>query len=269
MRQFHLEGSRGQFNPNRADQMVAFGKPYRLHSLIQAGGMSPWFLRALSSETWEAMFTDYIATVLGHFTGARSIVVVGECLDHDGNGYADNAFLEAAGGIGYVARAFELARDANPTARLCLSENQIEFYSAKRTALYGLLDMLVPDGNIDEVSVQSHLSISKTYDFDAIRTMFETINGYGLKANITELDVSAQEELSAREYDIRAADLVYNYVSAWKAADCGDELLCWGLSDEHSWLHTRYPDYTQRPLPFDADLKPKRMYGALKAALRA
>lgn len=272
MKQFTIEGQEGVFTFDKADQMVALaaanGVPYRLHTLIQAGAMAPWFLNGLTPVNWQGMFADYIAAVLAHLTGPRSIDVVGECLSSNGSGYADNAFFQAAGGIGYVAKAFELARGHNGSAILCLSENQIEYYASKRTALYGLLDTLVPTGNIDAVAVQSHLRLSRSYDFDAIQTMFETIKGYGIKANITELDVSAQAAHSTDEQDRLAARLVQNYVEAWRAAECGDELLAWGLSDRHSWLHDEFPAYTQRPLPFDANLQPKLMVDAIKTALR-
>jgi endo-1,4-beta-xylanase len=47
-------------------------------------------------------------------------------------------------------------------------------------------------------------------------------------------------------------------------------MLCWGLSDKRSWLNDKFPrpdGLPQRPLPLDADLRPKLMWSAIAGAL--
>jgi endo-1,4-beta-xylanase len=88
------------------------------------------------------------------------------------------------------------------------------------------------------------------------------------------VDVGAPSDIAAR--DAAVAAVYKTYLDAALANPALKNVITWGLSDHDSWIvHTSEPDFQRddglaaRPLPFDADLKPKPAYFAIAEALKA
>jgi len=101
------------------------------------------------------------------------------------------------------------------------------------------------------------------------------VAGLSLTIQITELDVideSAPADTAIR--DRLVADTYARFLDAALDEPAVKMVLTWGLSDRHSWIVRKETHQSKwragglpsRPLPFDADLKPKPALAAIAQA---
>jgi endo-1,4-beta-xylanase len=103
------------------------------------------------------------------------------------------------------------------------------------------------------------------------------LSSRNLKIMITEMDVNdraAPAEIGARDVAVGAAYKSYLDVMLGNRAVVA--VVTWGLTDGDSWITRgdlpffRRTDGAQpRPLPFDADYRPKPCYDSIASAFRA
>ncbi len=92
-----------------------------------------------------------------------------------------------------------------------------------------------------------------------------------LQIFVTELDVDDSElpaDISAR--DAAVAKLYGDFLKRVLARKSVKAVLTWGISDANTWLNGRHPrpdGQRKRPLPFDADMKPKPAFYAMLDAI--
>jgi endo-1,4-beta-xylanase len=108
-----------------------------------------------------------------------------------------------------------------------------------------------------------------------LRRFLADIAGLGLTIQITELDVT--DENAAADETMRdrlVADTYSRFFDAALDEPAVKMVVTWGLSDRHSWIVRRETNEAKwrqdgmisRPLPFDADLKPKPAFEAMARA---
>jgi endo-1,4-beta-xylanase len=197
------------------------------------------------------------------------------------DGLRAGVFLEMFG-PDYLDLAYRTARETDPAARLVVNEYDIELdtpeQEARRTALLNLLERMRRSGTpVDAVGVQAHLSCAGGPPFSAtrLRRFLGDVAGLGLTIQITELDVT-DEKAPADEAvrDRLAADAYSRFLDAALDEPAVKMVVTWGLSDRHSWIvrkethesKWRTDGLSSRPLPFDADLKPKPAFEAIAQA---
>ncbi len=193
-------------------------------------------------------------------------------------------FYEYAG-IGGIAEAFAIARDAAPGVELVLNEKVVPYYKfghpERRDALRRLLAELHRiDAPIDTIGIQSHLTpeAGRAIDASDWRSLLEDIEGMDYRIAITELSVpDGRYEGAHDSRDQAMADATRAYLDMTLMATSVRDVLCWGLSD----AHTRYnflPQEdlramafaTERPiraLPFDPGMHRKPMLDAILRAM--
>jgi endo-1,4-beta-xylanase len=148
----------------------------------------------------------------------------------------------------------------------------------RRTTLLKLLEQMRRSGTpVDAIGVQAHLSCAGGPPFSAarLRQFLADVAGLGLTIQITELDVTdekAPADEAAR--DRLVADAYSRFLDAALDEPAVKMVVTWGLSDRHSWIvrkethesKWRTDGLPSRPLPFDADLKPKPAFEAIAQA---
>ena len=178
-------------------------------------------------------------------------------------------------GPDYIDLAYRTAREADPTARLVVNEYGVELdvpeHEARRAALLNLLQRMQRSGTpLDAVGIQAHLPCAGGLPFSAsrLRRFLAAIAGLGLTIQITELDVidkDAPPDQTIR--DRLVADTYSRFLNAALDEPAVKMVVTWGLSDRHSWAaKSRSDQLSSRPLPFDADLKPKPAFQAMARA---
>jgi endo-1,4-beta-xylanase len=121
------------------------------------------------------------------------------------------------------------------------------------------------------IGIQAHLSSRDRFSEAGLGRFVREVRELGLVVAVTELDVDdsalpthplQRDQLVAATYD--------RFLRVITTAADIDSVNCWGLSDKSSWLQWHKPrtdGMPQRPLPFDADLKPKAAWDVLKRYL--
>ena len=285
----HTEPSPGRFDFGRLDALLDFaarqGIAVRMHTLVWGLAMPPWLratLRSGSARAARNTLERHVAAVVGHTRG-RVLCwdVANEVSDpvwHRGpEGLTLSPWRQALG-ADYVPLAFGLARQADPTARLFLNEDGLEWRGArfddKRATYLRLLEGWRRAGvPIDGFGLQSHLSGEFAFDEVAYRGFLRELAGFGLEIHLTELDV--RDRTMPADPGVRdrlGAELVGRVVTAALDEPAVTTLVTWGLSDRHTYQNDdpqfRRPDgLPPRALPYDEALRPTPMWTAIARAL--
>jgi endo-1,4-beta-xylanase len=283
-------GARGDDDYRPADRVAAFalenGLALRGHNLLWYHRTPNWFFDLESRQEIERAIVERIQGLAGRYRGrVHSWDVVNEPIEpKEGrlDGLRTEVFLEIFG-PDYLDLAYRTARETDPAARLVVNEYDVEFdtpeHEARRTALLNLLVRMRRSGiPVDAVGVQAHLSCVGGPPFSAVRLrrFLADVAGLGLTIQITELDVT-DENAPADEVvrDRLVADTYSRFLDAALDEPAVKLVVTWGLSDRHSWIvrkethesKWRTDGMPSRPLPFDADLKPKPAFEAIAQAL--
>ena len=224
-----------------------------------------------------AAFDAYIATVAGRYRGkVVSWDVVNEPITDAGDALRDCHWSRALGQDGYIIRAFERARAADPEAVLFLNDYNLENTPAKGATFLKLVERLMKAGApIGGIGSQSHLDIE--IPAGQVRDFIRDAGSLGLPIHISELDASLRSD---RRLDLRSRDQrlsqqtgrVGELAEAFMALPASQRFAftVWGLRDTDSWLRQGERDDGQdQPLPFDAGGRPNPMFDAMAGAFTA
>jgi endo-1,4-beta-xylanase len=282
-------GTRGDDDYGPADTVAAFalenGLALRGHNLLWYHRTPNWFFDLTSRQEIESAIVERIRGLAGRYRGkVHSWDVVNEPIEpKDGrsDGLRTGVFLEMFG-PDYLDLAYRTARETDPAARLVVNEYDVELdapeQEARRTALLGLLQAMQRSGTpVDAVGIQAHLSCAGGPPFSAarLRRFLADVAGLGLTIQITELDVTDQNAPTDQAVrDRLVADTYSRFLDAALDEPAVKMVVTWGLSDRHSWIvrqethesKWRSDSMPSRPLPFDADLKPKPAFEAIAQA---
>ncbi len=277
-----LQPQENRWNFQPADSLLSFAEGNALkmrgHTLLWHNAFPAWAEEGLREGRGEALLEAHISKVVGHYKGRlTSWDVVNEAInpkDDHPLGLRDTPWLRALG-PDYVAKAFRLAAQADPNARLVYNEFILEGEEDKRAAILALVRRL-QDANvpIHGVGVQSHLWAPKRQRVDKIRAFCREITRMGLDYYVTELDVGEKDYGDDFEKrDLLVAERAREYLDAVLTECKPKEILTWGLSTRHSWMAD--PRYFKsnaegkpiRGLPLDGAMKRTRLWHVLYQAL--
>ena len=282
-------GGRGNDDYGPADTVAAFAHENDLalrgHNLLWYHRTPNWFFDLDGRQEFESAIVERIRRLAGRYRGmVHSWDVVNEPVEpKDGrpDGLRTGVFLEMFG-PDYLDLAYRTAREADPAARLVVNEYDVELdtpeQEARRMALLRVLERMQRSGTpVDAVGVQAHLSCAGGPPFSAVRLrrFLAELAGLGLTIQITELDVTDENAPSDEVVrDRLVADTYSRFLDAALDEPAVKVVVTWGLSDRHSWIvrkethesKWRADGLPSRPLPFDADLKPKPAFEAIAQA---
>ena len=276
--------ARNRYNFEKADALVDFARQntiaIRGHTLAWYGGMPAWTDEIASRREAEEELVEHIETVVSRYRGdIPSWDVVNEPLadwPEDANALRPSIWTRQLG-PDYIPLALRTTARVDPATRLVLNEYDIEYsgdrFAARRRALVQLLRTLRDrDVPLHAVGLQSHLFAGRALDRDALQAFLREIAALELDVLITELDV-IDHELPADigERDARVASIARDYLGAVCEVVHPRAILTWGLSDRYTWVPTwfkRADGLPNRPLPFDAELKPKPLFDVIESFRR-
>jgi endo-1,4-beta-xylanase len=282
-------GAPGDDDYGPADTVAGFAIEAELalrgHNLLWYYRTPYWFFHLPSRGAQQRAVVARIRTLAGRYRGiVHSWDVVNEPIEpKDGrpDGLRKGVFLEALGPE-YLDLAYRTARETDPKARLVVNEYDVELdtpeHESRRKVLLNLLQRMHRAGTpVDAVGIQAHLTAVGGPPFSParLRRFFADIAGLGLTIQITELDVtdeSAPADIAVRDQLI--ADTYRRFLDTALDEPAVKMVVTWGLSDRHSWIVRRETNEAKwrkdglpsRPLPFDADLRPKPAFAAMAEA---
>jgi endo-1,4-beta-xylanase len=259
-----------------ADFATKNGLVLRGHNLLWYYRTPGWFFHLPSAAAKEQAIVARIHALAGRYRGrVHSWDVVNEPIEpKDGraDGLRKAVFLEALG-PGYLDLAYRTTRETDPKARLVVNEYDVELdapeHDMRRRVLLDLLRRMRKAGTpVDAVGIQAHLAAvgGPPLSVPKLKRFVAEIAALGLEIQVTELDVTdarAPADIGIR--DRLVADTYSRFLDAVLAEPAVKMVVTWGLSDRHSWIvrhetnqaKWRKDGLPSRPLPFDADLRPK------------
>jgi endo-1,4-beta-xylanase len=194
------------------------------------------------------------------------------------NDFRSCGWLSAMGGdldagTDYVSQAFSAARITAPKARLVYGDFGIEDSDSrslrKRAAVLNVLTALKRRSLVDTLGIQAHLNVFSDFDPVLFGKFLDDVQSLGIDIVITEMDVNdhaaptdvtLRDELVAKKYSQFLSSL-FKYANP-------KSIVCWGLSDKHSWLNRPRADgLLQRGDLLDTEFRRKSAYFAVRQAL--
>ncbi|MFE9670130.1 endo-1,4-beta-xylanase [Microbispora bryophytorum] len=247
------EPNQGQFNFNNADRIynwaVQNGKQVRGHTLAWHSQQPGW-MQSLSGSALRQAMINHINGVMAHYKGKIPYWdVVNEAFD-DGNGGRRDSNLQRTGND-WIEVAFRTARAADPAAKLCYNDYNIDNWTwAKTQGVYNMVKDFKSRGvPIDCVGLQGHFNSGSAYNSN-YRTTISSFAALGVDVAITELDV---EGASSTTY----ANIVNDCLAVSRCVG----ITVWGVRDSDSWRSS------QTPLLFDGNGNKKAAYTSVLNAL--
>ncbi|WP_182905652.1 endo-1,4-beta-xylanase [Microbispora sp. H13382] len=248
------EPNQNQFNFTNGDRVynwaVQNGKRVRGHTLAWHQQQPGW-MQSLSGSALRQAMINHINGVMAHYKGKiYAWDVVNEAFD-DGNGGRRDSNLQRTGND-WIEVAFRTARAADPAAKLCYNDYNIDNWTwAKTQGVYNMVkDFKARGVPIDCVGLQSHFNSGSPYNSN-YRTTISSFAALGVDVQITELDIQG------------ASPTTYaNVVNDCLAVPRCNGITVWGVRDQDSW---RSGD---TPLLFSGGNK-KPAYDAVLNALNA
>jgi endo-1,4-beta-xylanase len=250
------EPQRGQFNFTAADRVynwaVQNGKQVRGHTLAWHSQQPGW-MQSLSGSALRQAMIGHINGVMAHYKG--KIVqwdVVNEAFADGSSGARRDSNLQRSGND-WIEVAFRAARAADPAAKLCYNDYNVENWTwAKTQAMYSMVRDFKQRGvPIDCVGFQAHFNNGSPYHSN-FRTTLQNFAALGVDVAVTELDIQG------------ASGTTYANVTN----DCLAVPRClgitvWGVRDTDSWRSEH------SPLLFNGDGSKKPAYTSVLNALNA
>ena len=266
-----LQPSEGNFNFSGADQIMQFaqqnGQQVHGHVLVWHN-QTPGWVQGLPASRMRAVMLEHIARVVGRYANnpaLKSWDVVNEIFNEDGTWR--RSFWYNTLGESFVADAFRAARQADPDAKLCINDYNVEGINAKSTAMYNLVRSLLQQGvPIDCVGLQTHLALQYGFPYDMQQNM-ERFAALGLEVRITEVDIRMQMPRTSAKDD-QQATYYRNVVNACLNVPRCSGVTIWGFTDRHSWVPDTFPG-EGAALIYDENYNKKPAYYAVHDALAA
>ncbi|MFD6246338.1 non-reducing end alpha-L-arabinofuranosidase family hydrolase [Streptomyces roseolus] len=250
-----VEPSRGTFAFGPADRIVdrakANGQRVRGHTAVWHSQLPAWVGSIGDANTLRSVMNRHITTTMAHFKGkVYAWDVVNEAFADGPGGRLRSSVFQKVLGNGFIEEAFRTARAADPSAKLCYNDYNIENWSdAKTQGVYRMVKDFKSRGvPLDCVGLQSHFGAGGPPA--SFKTTLAHFAALGVDVQITELDIA---QASPAHY----ADAVEACLSVARCTG----ITVWGVRDSDSWRSG------ESPLLFDDKGKPKPAYAAVMNAL--
>ncbi|KPH97078.1 Endo-1,4-beta-xylanase, Glucan endo-1,3-beta-D-glucosidase [Actinobacteria bacterium OV450] len=250
------EPQQGRFDFAAGDRVynwaVQNGKQVRGHTLAWHSQQPGWMQNLSGSALRQAM-TNHINGVMTHYKGKLvQWDVVNEAFADGSSGARRDSNLQRTGND-WIEVAFRTARAADPAAKLCYNDYNIENWTwAKTQAVYAMVRDFKQRGvPIDCVGFQSHFNNDSPYNSN-FRTTLQSFAALGVDVAVTELDIQGA---SATTY----ANVTNDCLAVPRCLG----ITVWGVRDTDSWRSE------QSPLLFDGNGGKKPAYASVLNALNA
>ncbi len=251
------EPNQNQFSFGNADTIYNWansrGKQVRGHTLAWHSQQPGW-MQSLSGSALRNAMINHINGVMNHYDGKLAHWdVVNEAFEE--NGSRRNSNLQQTGND-WIDVAFQTARNADPTVKLCYNDYNIEKWNyAKTQAVYSMVQSMKSRGiPIDCVGFQGHFNSGTSWPGSEFRTTLSSFAALGVDVAITELDI---ENADSR------LDWWTGIVNDCLAVSRCVGITVWGVRDSDSWRAS------QNPLLFNSSGQKKAAYTAVLNALNA
>ncbi|WP_229075110.1 endo-1,4-beta-xylanase [Actinoplanes sp. DH11] len=245
---------RGRFDFSAGDRIYNWaterGMRVRGHTLAWHAQQPGW-MQSLGGSALRQAMIEHINGVMAHYRGKlHSWDVVNEAFNEDGSRRSSN--LQSTGND-WIEVAFRTARAADPSAKLCYNDYNIENWSYGKTqGVYNMVrDFKARGVPIDCVGLQTHFTGGSSLPGN-FQTTLANFAALGVDVTPTEVDVT---NASTTQY----AGLTQACLNVPRCIG----ITVWGVRDSDSWRAN------ENPLLFDGGGNKKAAYTSVLNALNA
>jgi endo-1,4-beta-xylanase len=256
------EPARGQFDFAPADSLVRHAKREKMkvygHVLVWHSQLAPWVNEITDRDELLSVMRSHIAGVAGHYRGkVVAWDVVNEGFDDSPEANRRATIFQNVIGDEYMEEAFKAARKADPHAKLCYNDYNIDGINPKSDAVYAMVKDFKRRGiPIDCVGMQGHLILGSVPQ--DIRQNMQRFAELGVDVYVTELDIRMPTPPTPEKLAQQAADY-RTVVSACVAVRRCKGVTVWGVTDKYSWVPGFFPG-EGAALPIDENYAKKPAY---------
>ncbi len=277
-----LRQNRSGYRFEQADEIIAFarrnGKRTHGHAMLWGEALPPWTKQLADPREAERELVTHIETVAVKYAGViPTWDVVNEVIASTPTPeqpWRDSIWFRLLGPR-LVDLAFQTAARADPAAKLILNDYALEAVEERtperRRQVLRLVRHL-QDRNIPihQIGFQAHLYGEKTIDQRGLTAFCRELGRLGVGVRVSELDVIDWKlPANIEQRDKMAADATTAFLGAMIEGQRPEAIITWGISDRSTWVNETFKRQDRmkaRPLPLDADYRPKPMLAAIQAA---
>ncbi len=265
----NVEPQQGVFNLGPLDQVVGFAETHELSlkgiTLVWHELLPAWMQALTDPGEFRDAMEHHITTLVGGYAGRIHIWdVVNEAVQ--GGGYRVTPFLQRLG-PDYIADAFHMAHQADPTALLFYNDFGIEKPGANADFVYQMIvDLLAAGVPIHGVGFQVHDGVTSNWNLASeslVRQNLQRFVDLGLIVQLAEAESSLGFAVGNRRQELLAQRETYHSMARVCLAIPECTINFFGFTDGYFW-----PIFLNRdPLMFDANYAPKPAFFGVRDAL--
>jgi len=265
-----IEPQPGVFNFTLGDALFKIarqnGKKMRGHTLVWHSQLAPWVsANNYTAPQLKAVMKRHVQTVARHYAGQiYSWDVVNEVFNEDGT-YRESIWYNTFG-EDFIEWAFRWAQEADPFSLKYINDYNFESISPKTDAVVKLVKKLKAKGvPIHGIGAQAHLVVGTVPT--TFKQNLQRFADLGVDVALTELDIRLALPVTPAKLQQQAADYTTSVNACLGVKRCVGITL-WQFTDALSWIPGVFPTEGYA-LPWDAELKTKPAYNAIRKALGA
>ncbi|KAK6496070.1 hypothetical protein TWF481_002094 [Arthrobotrys musiformis] len=262
-----IEPNQGSYNWGTADILVNFaqsnGKQVRGHTLLWHSQLPQWVKNINNKATLTTVIQNHAAAVAGRYKGKIYAWDVANEVIADGGGMRSSVFSQVFGDWTFLDVAFKAAKAADPNAKLCLNDYNINYTGAKlNTFIQVVKDLKARGAPIDCVGTQTHVGVGDS-SIASYKNTLTMLAGTGCEVQITELDIAFPSTASSSALLTQQSNDYKTIVSACMGTSACTGITVWGVSDKNTWITGRHP------LLWDENFQKKAAYNGFVAGINS
>lgn len=252
------EPTQNVFSFSGSDALVNWaqsnGKMVRGHTLLWHAQLPQWVKNINNKATLTAVIQNHAANVAGRYKGKIYAWDVANEVIADGGGMRQSVFSQVFGDWTFLDVAFRAAKAADPNAKLCLNDYNINFSGAKLNTFVQVVKDLKSRGvPIDCVGTQTHTGVGDS-SIPNYKNTLTALASTGCEVQITELDIAMSTTTSTTALLNQQRTDYKTIVSACMGTSACTGITLWGINDANTWIPGKHP------LLFDENSQKKPAY---------
>jgi endo-1,4-beta-xylanase len=265
----NVEPTQGVFDLGPLDQVVDFAEqhamPVKGITLVWHELLPAWMPALTDPVDFRSAMEAHVSTLVGGYAGRIAIWdVVNEAIQS--GDYRDSVFLQRLG-PDYIADAFDMAHQADPSALLFYNDYGIETFNPSSDFLYAMVvDLLAQGVPIHGIGFQMHMGVTSYWNPAAAAQVQQNLQRFadlGLLIQLAEAEASLGFAVGHRPTELLQQRDTYNGMVTVCLAVPGCHMNFFGFTDRHYWPIV----FNRDPLMFDVNYLPKPAFFGVRDAL--
>jgi len=288
MKMYALEPEEGTFDFSGGDAVAAFAQAHSQTVTATAPiwdgkatdygtGNPTWLMNGgFSSSQLQTILQTYITTLMQHYHSTYPGVVnrwavVSEA-SHLCGVFCSTLGNDSSGYPAYIAMAYQYARTADPSAKLCYDDWGGEGSGTTADWIYGLVSSLKSKGLIDCVGLEGQWEtaggVANIPSTSAITANINRLGSLGVTVYFSQVEIavaSSNGTTADNPADLTTQGNEYGaLLKACLSTTACKGFFSWNITDKYAFC---WDAGWCAPLPFDVNEEPKPAYYALQSAL--